>query len=202
VLLVAYKPVGELLCGGRQMIDSILWRRLDAPGHEIAALEAAKEGWRLSGTAVFSHERRPCRLEYFVTVDSTWRTTEARVNGVIDDEGVDVHVLVDAERRWRANGAECLIVDGCLDIDLGFSPSTNLLPIRRLGLAVGEEAAVIAAWLPFPSLVFERLPQVYRREAERTYRYESSGGAFVRRLEVDHTGFVTSYPGLWQVEAG
>jgi hypothetical protein len=88
-----------------------------------------------------------------------------------------------------------------VDIDLGFSPSTNLLPIRRLALNVGEEAEVRAAWLPFPSLVFEVLPQVYRREGERTYRYESRGGAFVRVLEVNAVGFVTSYPGLWQAES-
>jgi hypothetical protein len=91
-------------------------------------------------------------------------------------------------------------VAGCIDIDLGFSPSTNLLPIRRLSLAVGVSAAVNAAWLPFPSLVFEVLPQVYRRAGQRTYRYESGGGAFVRVLEVNATGFVTTYPGLWQAE--
>jgi hypothetical protein len=184
------------------MIDRILWRRLDTPGHEIATLEAVDEGWHLSGTAVFAHERRPCRLEYLVTVDNAWRTTGARVNGVIGDGDVDLHVSVDAQRRWRTNGADCLVVNGCIDIDLGFSPSTNLLPIRRLALAVGDEAAVIAAWLPFPSLVFERLPQVYRREGEWTYRYESSGGAFVRQLEVNRKGFVMSYPGLWLAETG
>ncbi len=90
---------------------------------------------------------------------------------------------------------------GCIDIDLGFSPSTNLLPIRRLSLAVGAEAEVKAAWLPFPSLVFEALPQVYRREGERAYRYASAGGTFMRVLEVNAVGFVTRYPGLWQAES-
>ena len=42
--------------------------------------------------------------------------------------------------------------------EMGFSPSTNLVPIRRLSLTVGEEADVKAAWLPFPALVFEGLP--------------------------------------------
>ena len=69
-----------------------------------------------------------------------------------------------------------------------------------LALAVGEQAEVRAAWLPFPSLEFELLPRVYRREGERTYRYESGGGAFVRTLEVNAVGFVTSYPGIWQAE--
>jgi hypothetical protein len=123
------------------------------------------------------------------------------VSGIIGDREIHLSVSVDAGQRWRLNGTECPAVGGCVDIDLGFSPSTNLLPIRRLALSVGEEADVRAAWLPFPSLVFEVLPQVYRREGERTYRYESGGGTFVRVLEVNAVGFVTSYPGLWQAES-
>ena len=72
------------------------------------------------------------------------------------------------------------------------------MPIRRLGLAIGEEAPVNAAWLPFPSFAFELLPQTYRRDGERTYRYESRGGAFVRLLDVNAAGFVTRYPDFWQ----
>jgi uncharacterized protein len=66
---------------------------------------------------------------------------------------------------------------------------------------VGREAVVTAAWLPFPLLEFELLSQVYRREGQTTYRYESGRGAFVRTLEVNAAGFVTSYPGLWQAES-
>src|SRR5262245_4362489 len=183
------------------MTDRILWRRLDLPGHEIATLEAVRDGWQLSGTAVFAYNRRPCRLDYLVACDNAWSARAARVSGVVGDREIDLRVSVDAERRWRANGAACPAVDGCIDIDLGFSPSTNLLPIRRLALAVGEHAAVQAAWVPFPSLALDLLPQVYRREGERTYRYESSGGAFVRLLDVNAAGFVTNYPGLWQAES-
>ncbi|HEX3177350.1 MAG TPA: putative glycolipid-binding domain-containing protein, partial [Methylomirabilota bacterium] len=83
---------------------------------------------------------------------------------------------------------------------LGFSPSTNLLPIRRLSPAIGESRDVTAAWLPFPALALEPLPQRYHRETDATYRYESSGGAFTRILRVNAEGFVTEYPGLWQAE--
>ena len=179
----------------------ILLRRLDLPGHDIATLEPVPSGWALSGTAVFTFEQRPCRLDYLVSCDVAWRTTAAEVIGVVGDRKVDVRVSVDPKRRWHANGAERAAVEGCLDIDLGFTPSTNLLPIRRLALAVGEEAVVTAAWLPFPSLEFEPLPQVYGREGELRYRYESNGGAFTRILDVDMAGFVTAYPGLWLAES-
>ena len=183
------------------MTHSILWRRLDAPGHEIGRLTRRNDAWELAGTAIFAHESGLCRLDYSILCDSGWRTISARVTGVAGALDVELDVSIDAERRWYLNGVECPAVAGCFDIDLGFSPSTNLLPIRRLSLAIGDEAEVKAAWLPFPSLVFEILPQVYHREGEKTYRYESAGGTFVRLLEVNALGFVTSYPGLWQVEA-
>jgi hypothetical protein len=180
--------------------DTILWRRLDLPGHELARLRPREDGWDLTGAAVFSYKEQPCKLDYVVLCDSSWRTTSARLTGAIGRREIGLNVSVDEELRWRLNGLDCPAVTGCTDIDLGFSPSTNLLPIRRLSLAVGEEAEVRAAWLPFPSLEFEVLPQRYRREEDRIYRYESGGGRFVRTLKVNQSGFVTTYPGLWQVE--
>src|ERR1041384_3187374 len=117
------------------MTHSILWRRLDIPGHEIGRLVHRNDVWELSGTAVFGHECGPCRLDYLVLCDAGWRTTSARVSGVAGDVDIELGVTVDVDQRWRLNGTECSAVAGCIDIDLGFSPSTNLLPIRRLSLA-------------------------------------------------------------------
>ena len=179
------------------MTDVILWRRLDLPGHELGRLRRREHGWELSGTAVFSYEERPCKLDYLVICAADWRTCAAQITGVIGDRDVTVGVSVDSALRWYLNDRECTAVAGCIDVDLGFSPSTNLLPIRRLSLAIGQEAEVRAAWLPFPSLTLDLLPQIYRREGQQLYRYESGGGAFVRLLEVNEHGFVTNYPGLW-----
>src|SRR5215469_8345405 len=119
------------------MAEIMLWRRLDLPGHEIASLEALDEGWKLSGTAIFAHPQGPSKLDYIVICDAAWWTNSAQVRGVIGGQEINLTVSVDAERRWRLNGTECVAVEGSTDIDLGFSPSTNLLPIRRLALAVG-----------------------------------------------------------------
>jgi len=186
--------------GERTMKHSILWRRLDLPGHDFARVVLRENRWELSGTAVFAHGQSPCRLDYFVACDTGWRTRSARVCGVVGDREVDLTISVDAEQRWYMNGTESTTVAGCVDIDLGFTPATNLLPIRRLSLGIGKEAEVAASWLPFPSLELELLPQVYRHEGEWTYRYESGGGTFVRVLEVNAVGLVTRYPGLWQAE--
>ena len=180
--------------------QAILWRRLDRPGHESARLARLESHWHLTGTAVFLHEQQPCRLDYQVVCDSTWRTISGRVSGWVGDQLIQVELAVDATRRWRLNGTEYPAVSGCIDLDLNFSPSTNLLPIRRLDLAVGQAAEVKAAWLRFPSFTLEPLPQTYRRLGAARYRYESGGGAFVRDLSINAAGFVTVYPDFFALE--
>ncbi|MGH9317067.1 MAG: putative glycolipid-binding domain-containing protein [Thermoanaerobaculia bacterium] len=179
---------------------SILWRRLDRPGHEAGRLFLQNDRWHLAGTAVFDHAQKPCRLDYLVVCNSVWETLSGRVTGWIGDETVEIELSVDSARRWRLNGTECTSVEGSIDLDLNFSPSTNVLPIRRLELPVGKEAAVRAAWLRFPSFRLEPLEQLYRRVDAATYRYESAGGKFVADLEVNAAGLVTSYPNFWRAE--
>ena len=182
------------------MAETILWRRIDGPGHESARLAQSKSNNELSGTAVFAHEHQPCSLHYVITCDQRWQTQSARVTGWLGNEVIDIAIDVDPERRWTLNRRPCDEVFGSIDIDLNFSPSTNLLPIRRLELAEGEEALVRAAWLRFPSFKLEPLEQLYRHVAGSSYRYESAGGKFVADLEVNDMGFVTRYPGLWEME--
>lgn len=177
---------------------SILWRRLDRPGHEFARLSPADSAWRLSGAAVFAHDGAPCRLDYVVVCNDAWETTSGKVSGWVGKDEVSIDVAVLPGGIWRSNGTEVPGVRGAVDLDLNFSPSTNLLPIRRLNLEVGQEAAVRAAWLRFPSFAFEPLEQTYRRIDAKTYRYESAGGSFAADLTVDDSGLVTFYPGLAQ----
>jgi hypothetical protein len=181
-------------------IATILWRRLDRPGHEAARLEPDGGGWALTGTSAFASDGAACSLAYRVACDAGWRTVSAVVSGWIGADRVEIALAVGPDRTWRLNGATVDAATGCLDVDLNFSPSTNLLPIRRLGLAVGEEAAVRAAWLRFPSFTLEPLDQVYRRTGDATYRYESGGGRFVADLDVTEEGFVSTYPGFFARE--
>jgi len=179
---------------------SILWRRLDMPGHEAARLdEGAGAGSVLAGTAAFAHQGMPCCLRYSIQLDAAWRTRSASVDGFVGEREVSVELAVE-DGVWSLNGVAQPAVAGCIDLDLNFSPSTNLLPIRRLAPAVGEEAPVRAAWLRFPSFALEPLEQTYRRLEDRLYRYSSSGGQFVRDLPVDAVGFVTEYPDYWRAE--
>ena len=180
--------------------QSILWRGIQFPGHEACRLLSQDTEWHLEGMAVFSYLHEPCVLSYLVVCDENWNTIKATVAGWVADTAVDIDLVVDPGHRWRLNGIEQPMVTGCIDVDLNFSPSTNLLPIRRLNLAVGQKVQVKAAWLKFPGFELEPLLQVYSRIDESTYRYESGEGQFTADLKVDDVGFVRNYPALWQAE--
>jgi hypothetical protein len=180
-------------------VTSIIWRRLDQPGHDSARLHEMASGAVLEGTAVFSESGRPCRLDYRVECDGSWRTIGARVVGWRGAGSIDLAISVDPERRWTLNGRPSPEVRGCDDVDLGFTPATNTLPSRRLRLAIGGRAPVRAAWLDFPGVALAPLEQVYERLTDSQYRYESAGG-FTALLEMNTCGLVTQYPGLWECE--
>jgi len=178
----------------------ILWRRLDLPGHETAEIRQHRNRWNLAGTALFVYRRQPCRLDYEVECDMAWGTRDVTVRGQIGEVPVTLVLARTSDGAWCANEVAQPGVEGCVDVDLGFSPSTNLLPIRRLNLAIGASASVRAAWVRFPDLTLEVLEQSYTRISERAYLYESAGGAFRRELSVNADGFVVDYPGLWRDE--
>lgn len=182
------------------MSQSIIWRGIYFRGHEACRLLQRDNEWFLEGTAVFFGDEHSCRLSYLISCDSRWNTLRGSVSGWVGNQDVNVEVTVDEFHHWQLNGRNEAAADGCVDLDLNFSPVTNMLPIRRLNLAVGEQAEVKAAWLRFPSFELEPLLQVYSRLDEFRYRYSSSGGKFVRDLTVNEVGFVVDYPGFWAAD--
>jgi uncharacterized protein len=179
---------------------TIVYRCVYLNGHEYCRLYFQNERWCLSGTAVFVRDNKPTLLQYDIECDPAWHTVSAKVLGRVGEDEIDLAIEVDPDKSWRLNDKAQPNVLGCVDIDLNFSPSTNLLPIRRLNLSVGQQASVKAAWLRFPSFKLEPLEQTYIRLAENTYRYESAGGSFSAELTVNDFGLVTNYPGIWEEE--
>src|SRR6476469_7091133 len=133
-----------------QTPPTIMWRRIDAPGHESARLATDNGLPVLDGMAVFAIDNESCAVSYKVVCDRTWRTKSADVNGWIGGRPVSMRSSRDMHGRWIVNGVPTPSLDGCDDIDLSFSPATNALAIRRLDLKVGERATIHGAWWKLP----------------------------------------------------
>jgi len=181
-------------------MHSVLWRRLDNPGHDACRLEEAPGGWRIEGAAVFRENGVVVRLSYEVACDSRWRTREGRVAGALGTQTVRFEIERSGDGRWTANGQAQAGLQDCDDLDLGFTPATNLLQLRRLALRVTESADVPVAWLDAWGGTLSRLEQRYSRRGETTYWYEAARFGYNAMLEVDAAGFILRYPGLWEAE--
>ena len=176
---------------------TIAWRRLDLDGRDAATVRETADGWRISGVAEFRETNTSSCLAYSITCAHHWHTLACDITGFARDQAVALSVRRDSTSTWTIDGVESTAVAGCIDIDLAFSPVTNLLPIRRLAPRPGDSARVRAAWLRFPELTLDVLDQTYTRIGANRYLYESGGGAFRRELTTDSFGLVVDYPGLW-----
>src|SRR5690242_10296392 len=137
-------------------VASILWRRLDAPGHDACRLRQTDGGWQLEGMAAFAHEGAPACLAYSVGCDREWRTQEGEVRGWAAGRQLNHRIERTADGIWKLNGEPARGVDGCVDLDLSFTPATNLLQLRRAALAVGGAAEIPAAWLDIAAGALDR----------------------------------------------
>lgn len=177
------------------------WRRLDVPGREEARTDRTATGWRLTGELQVEESGVAARLRYSIECDAEWRTRSALIEGEAGGS-IRFALMADGEGHWGRDGAPVPALVGALDVDLGFTPATNTLPIRRLALSVGATAPVRSAWLRFPELRLEPLDQTYTREDEQVFRYRAlvDGELFVARLDTDAFGRVLRYEGLWEAE--
>lgn len=180
---------------------SILWRRLDTPGHDACRLEERAQGWSLEGVAVFRHEGLPAQLAYAVACDREWRAQQGHVKGWLGGQSVDFSISRTPQGGWTLNGAEMSGLGGCLDLDFGFTPATNFFQLRRLNLATGKAGDAPAAWLDVSAGTLDLLAQRYERRSERSYWYEAPRFGYAAMLDVTAAGFIGNYPGLWAEEA-
>jgi hypothetical protein len=174
----------------------VAWRRSDEiETDEHSTLTLRDGGLSLVGTVLGAEAGAPVRIEYRVFADATGMTTAAHVRDLRGFETRNLALERDTKGNWTVDGRTVRALKGCTDVDLGCSPSTNTLPIRRLRLAVQKPQTITAAWVRFPELVVVKAKQTYTRIDEFTYRYES--GTFTGEITVDDDGLVTEYE-VWR----
>lgn len=177
---------------------AVLWRSLVDGSLDRCVLRETAGGHELEGEIHTLDDGNPVRVAYKVTCDKRWETRAVVVSWQEGPRVRELHLEAGEGHEWKSSGQELAEVRGCIDVDLGLTPATNTLPIRRLSLQVGESAEVTAAWVLFPELKVEPLQQVYTRLDSNRYRYESGQGVYTVEIEVDDLGLVTWYEGGWE----
>jgi hypothetical protein len=178
---------------------AVSWVRLDVPGAETARLSRTATGWSLDGEVVVVEDDMPGALRYRIDVTSQWHTVRAVIEARVGVRDLQLDITRE-EDGWLCNGDPVAAVAEAVDVDLSFTPSTNLLPTRRLPLREGVRERVVSAWVRYPELDLVPLEQFYTRVGELEIFYESPGLTGTIVLD-SASGFVREYPGLWRMVA-
>jgi uncharacterized protein len=178
------------------------WSAIGTQGLEHLILRQGQGGIQADGLVLRFHEGQGLRIGYQVHCDSGWRTQQVMVKLSGPGEK-EVRLLADGNGSWNGpNGEPLEALNGCIDVDIMATPFTNTLPIRRLGLGVGESIEIEAAYVRIPDLQISRSRQRYtclEKQAGRgRYLYESLDGDFNAQLVVDAEGLVLDYEGIWE----
>ncbi len=181
-----------------RLVSTVLWQSMREPGLEYFELFRERMGWTMHGTIIALGQKGPAIAEYTLRCDNSWRTRNANIS-LRDDSGVrSLRIKLDS-KGWFENGRHKRSLAVCTDLDLEWSPSTNTIAIRRLGLPLrARSGPQTAAWVRFPELTIEPLPQEYERLGKYHYRYTSHRGAFRAGIHVDSDGLVIEYEGFWR----
>ncbi|MHA6264101.1 putative glycolipid-binding domain-containing protein [Arenibacterium sp. CAU 1754] len=174
------------------IIATAHWRRLDHDGTDRCTLSHADHGWLLSGQAAWQ-QAGGANLSYAIRCDETWAALSADVAGTCAGNDIGLR-LIHTPQGWEMNDRLQPGTGPCVDLDLSFTPATNLLPLRRC--PVDRPITLSAAWLVPDLSALHPMNQTYSRCDASHVDYASDN--FSARLTVHETGFVTNYPDLWK----
>jgi hypothetical protein len=170
------------------------WCAWDDSGLDECRFTAAALGLVLKGEISAEPGDRPwCR--YAIACGPDGRTRSVSVDLA---DGRPLRLASDGAGAWTRDGQPAPDLAGAVDVDLSGTPATNSLPIRRLGLRIGDRARIAVAYVDLPSLAVRLEAQRYTRLSEGRYHFESAAHGFARDIEVDGDGLVVSYPGLFR----
>lgn len=187
--------------GDGRLGHHILWHCAELASSEHAWLLDHEKGHSLAGVAALPLDDAPCHISYEVTVDQRWAPLAATATVTTPGRVSTIALAAEDDARWTLDGMPAPLLAGCGDVDLGWTPATNTIPIRRLGLEVGETARISAAWVRFPELDVVASEQRYTRLGDDRWRYQSGDYDFELRTDVA-TGLVLAYgDDLWRAAA-
>jgi hypothetical protein len=184
-----------------ELPPSAAWRHVGARnGFEALFARAGVGGYRFEGSTSAVEDGEAWVVEYGIAVDTDWVTRSAHIVGRSVRGRRDLRLERDDAGEWRVNGALDSRLRGCVEIDLEASVATNALPVRRLGLQVGQVAEPPAVYVRALDLSVERLEQRYLRlddeHALQRYEYGAPRFDYVGQLVYDARGLLLDYPGL------
>jgi uncharacterized protein len=195
----------------------VIWRGLDGARWEAALFEMTRNGVTARGTQI-AVDPVPYQLDYRLEAPDNFvtRLLDVRVRGAGWSRSLVLRHDGHGQWDWESEKQGEVKLDppggdpelasqliDAVDCDLGLSPVTNLMPIRRHGLNVDDGTAdIVVAWVSVPDLKLysydQRYESIHRSGEGSLVRFIDRGlsEGFVADLELDADGLIEVYPEL------
>ena len=163
------------------------WRTWDHEHLETLTLRWENEGWTATG------EVGREAVTYVLRLSATWKVRQFLLFRDLDEP--DLWLGADGTGRWgEINGAHRHDLAGCTDVALAITPFTTSVPIRRLGLAIGDSADVTSALVDVETLGVTPVGHHLERISARRYRRTDLVSGRSSQFDVDEYGLVHDDP--------
>jgi uncharacterized protein len=196
-----------------------VWMKDDPMGMEQAELSIGCGGLVARSVALGSAPV-PYRLDLDLSTRADWVTRRLALTSSGDGWTRSLMLERDMAGKWTGSRTgdgmvpsvvEASVPSGTLeaaaipadvlDIDAQWSPVTNLMPVRRLGLdRTGSTGTFTMAWVSVPSLAVTLDEQRYTllgvENGDVCVRFESADGSFTAVIRCDADGVALDYPGI------
>jgi uncharacterized protein len=190
----------------------VVWTGVEEWLAEAASIDLRDGGLSANGIQLGAHPT-PYRVDYQLDASDGFVTRELELTAVGESWRRQLLVRHDGSGGWSAEvdgdgnplgGAwdgELPDLSDALDIDIGFSPLTNSMPILRHELHRQEGSRdFVMAWVSVPDLRVSASKQRYEHlrsdEEGATVRFLEVEGDFSAELELDSDGLLAFYPAL------
>ncbi|WP_129715411.1 putative glycolipid-binding domain-containing protein [Pedobacter sp. SYP-B3415] len=179
------------------MKTNLLWTGREYYSLEHCRVDVNEAGATVQSTIVGYYENEIHQANYRILTNSEWQTRSAEIELYHRRRKRSFSVQKEDDGQWQCDAMHAPQFAGCTEVDIAITPFTNTLPIRRLGLSIGQDAEIRVIYFDLLSNEIRPVSQRYTRLSENTYRYENIPNDFEAVIEVDDQGLVVDYPGLF-----
>ncbi len=177
----------------------VLWLSTELQSAEHCTIRTGPGSHEFESTALLVYRDVPARIDYTLSTNEALQRHRVRIEMTAGGQR-RILSLDHSDNGWLVDGVPRADLEACMDIDLGWTPATNTLPLRRETIEIGQSIETLAAWVRFPELDVIASAQKYTRLAGNLVRYQSA--TFEAELVVSPDGIVTTYAdSLWKAVA-
>lgn len=178
-----------------------IWHGLAWQSEERFDLSETDDGYVAAGDIAGETEAGQLFvINYTVTLSPDWDIE----NVVVQDAraGRSLELVHKLGRWYDGRGILLPEFDGIEYVDISLTPFTNSLPIKTLELASPEPEEIEVIYIDAAMLAMSRATQFYAKTGDNSYLFETRDDApFTAKIDVDESGLVTQYHGLFEVDA-